>query len=99
VLNGTDQATASLPFVIEGGSVFMNKAFIKTAYITDLLIGATIVSQAYTQDGKYPITTINMATGEIIQRNAANSSTYTIHDQAGVRTYVNGQVRTRQGTW
>ena len=99
VLNGTDQATASLPFVIEGGSVFMNKAFIKTAYITDLLVGATIVSQAYTQDGKYPITTINMATGEIIQRNAANSSTYTIHDQAGVRTYVNGQVRTRQGTW
>lgn len=77
IMTGTAADSASqLAFVVENNSVYLRKAFMKSADIADLIVGTTIRSSAYTQDGKYPIFSIDMTNGDMVIRNYAASGSY-----------------------
>ncbi|MFW3895277.1 phage tail protein [Pseudomonas bharatica] len=85
-----------LPFVVQGGQVFMNTAIISTAYIQQIVAGMTIVSSATNAQG-LPLLEINFAAGTFILRGQdANGST--LLNNGGLFVYdANGIERTAVG--
>ncbi|MGK0158927.1 host specificity protein J [Pseudomonas mosselii] len=76
--------TLSSPFVVQGGQVFINQAFINTAYIQQIVLGMTLRSQAVDSQGR-PLIELNMVTGAFTVRG---------QDSTGSTLITNGQVNT-----
>lgn len=85
-----------LPFVVEGGQVFINQAVINTAFIQQLVAGMTIRSAALNAQG-LPLLEINFAAGTFTLRGQdANGST--LLNNGGLYVYdANGIERTAVG--
>ncbi|MBH3395799.1 DUF1983 domain-containing protein [Pseudomonas monteilii] len=85
-----------LPFVVEGGQVFINQAVINQAFIQNIVAGMTIRSQALNSQG-LPLLEINFAAGTFTLRgqDAAGS---TLLNNGGLYVYdVNGVERVAVG--
>lgn len=85
-----------LPFVVEGGQVFINQAVINTAFIQQIVAGMTIRSAALNAQG-LPLLEINFAAGTFTLRGQdANGST--LLNNGGLYVYdANGIERTAVG--
>lgn len=85
-----------LPFVVEGGQVFINQAVINQAFIQNIVAGMTIRSQAVNSQG-LPLLEINFAAGTFTLRGQdANGST--LLNNGGLYVYdANGIERTAVG--
>lgn len=85
-----------LPFVVQGGQIFMNTAIISTAFIQQIVAGMTIISAAKNSQG-LPLLEINFAAGTFILRGQdANGST--LLNNGGLYVYdVNGVERAAIG--
>jgi len=85
-----------LPFVVQGGQVFINSAVINTAFIQQIVAGMTIRSAALNSQG-LPLLEINFAAGTFTLRGQdANGST--LLNNGGLYVYdVNGIERTAVG--
>ncbi|WP_256824936.1 TipJ family phage tail tip protein [Pseudomonas kurunegalensis] len=85
-----------LPFVVEGGQVFINQAVINQAFIQNIVAGMTIRSQALNSQG-LPLLEINFAAGTFTLRGQdANGST--LLNNGGLYVYdANGIERTAVG--
>ncbi|MFV3337924.1 phage tail tip fiber protein [Pseudomonas sp. NY15349] len=85
-----------LPFVVEGGQVFINQAVINTAFIQQIVAGMTIRSAALNTQG-LPLLEINFAAGTFTLRGQdANGST--LLNNGGLYVYdANGIERTAVG--
>ncbi len=85
-----------LPFVVQGGQVFMNTAIISTAFIQEIVAGMTIRSAALNSQG-LPLLEINFAAGTFVARSQdANGST--LLNNGGLYVYdLNGVERTAAG--
>ncbi|WP_256573710.1 DUF1983 domain-containing protein [Pseudomonas sp. B10(2017)] len=85
-----------LPFVVEGGQVFINQAVINTAFIQQIVAGMTIRSAALNAQG-LPLLEINFAAGTFTLRGQdANGST--LLNNGGLYVYdANGTERTAVG--
>ncbi|WP_440803791.1 phage tail tip fiber protein [Pseudomonas sp. SMV7] len=85
-----------LPFVVEGGQVFINQAVINTAFIQQIVAGMTIRSAALNAQG-LPLLEINFAAGTFTLRGQdANGST--LLNNGGLYVYdANGVERTAVG--
>jgi hypothetical protein len=66
VVNGVN-GTLSSPFVVQGGQVYINQAFINSAYIQNIVLGMTLRSQAVDSSGR-PLIELNMVTGAFTVR-------------------------------
>lgn len=66
VVNGIN-GTLSSPFVVQGGQVYINQAFINSAYIQNIVLGMTLRSQAVDSAGR-PLIELNMVTGAFTVR-------------------------------
>jgi predicted phage tail protein len=91
-------AAVSSPFVVQGGQVFMNQAFIGTGWITNAMIGGVIQSTAIGANGlprwildKNGVLTLNGANG--------GSGYMTINDSQLLVFDNNGTLRVRLGIW
>lgn len=85
-----------LPFVVEGGQIFINQAVINQAFIQNIVAGMTIRSQALNSQGQ-PLLEINFAAGTFTLRgqDAAGS---TLLNNGGLYVYdANGVQRTAVG--
>ena len=93
-----DESTGqlTLPFVVQGGQVFINTAIISTAFIQQIVAGMTIVSAAKNAQGD-PLLEINFAAGTFVLRSQdANGST--LLNNGGLYVYdANGVERTAVG--
>ncbi|MDU9393203.1 phage tail protein [Pseudomonas sp. zfem002] len=93
-----DESTGALtlPFVVQGGQVFINTAIISTAFIQQIVAGMTIRSAAVNSQG-LPLLEINFAAGTFILRGQdANGST--LLNNGGLYVYdINGIERTAVG--
>lgn len=94
VLNGTDQATASLPFIIENGQTFINDAFIRQATITNLLVNAYIKSQATNAQGQ-PLLEFNFAAGTWANRSQVGNARREEGPTSSIWYDGNGRMRLR----
>ncbi|WP_327440283.1 host specificity protein J [Pseudomonas donghuensis] len=95
VVNGIN-GTLSTPFVVQNGQVFINTAFISTAFIQQIVLGMTLRSQAVDSQGR-PLIELNMVTGSFTVR-GQDASGYTMLNNGGIYTYdVNGTERTAVG--
>ncbi|WP_161551437.1 TipJ family phage tail tip protein [Pseudomonas asiatica] len=85
-----------LPFVVQGGQVFINSAVINTAFIQQIVAGMTIRSAALNTQG-LPLLEINFAAGTFTLRGQdANGST--LLNNGGLYVYdANGIERTAVG--
>lgn len=85
-----------LPFVVEGGQIFINQAVINTAFIQQIVAGMTIRSAALNAQG-LPLLEINFAAGTFTLRGQdANGST--LLNNGGLYVYdANGIERTAVG--
>ncbi|MBO2923925.1 DUF1983 domain-containing protein [Pseudomonas asiatica] len=85
-----------LPFVVQGGQVFINSAVINTAFIQQIVAGMTIRSAALNAKG-LPLLEINFAAGTFTLRGQdANGST--LLNNGGLYVYdANGIERTAVG--
>ncbi|WP_161551332.1 phage tail tip fiber protein [Pseudomonas asiatica] len=85
-----------LPFVVQGGQVFINSAVINTAFIQQIVAGMTIRSAALNSQG-LPLLEINFAAGTFTLRGQdANGST--LLNNGGLYVYdANGIERTAVG--
>jgi predicted phage tail protein len=83
VVNGINGALSS-PFVVQGGQVLINQAFINTAFIQQIVLGMTLRSQAVNSQG-LPLIELNMVTGAFTVRG---------QDATGSTLITNGQVNT-----
>lgn len=85
-----------LPFVVQGGQVFINSAVINTAFIQQIVAGMTIRSAALNAQG-LPLLEINFAAGTFTLRGQdANGST--LLNNGGLYVYdANGIERTAVG--
>ena len=85
-----------LPFVVEGGQVFINQTVINTAFIQQIVAGMTIRSAALNAQG-LPLLEINFAAGTFTLRGQdANGST--LLNNGGLYVYdANGIERTAVG--
>lgn len=85
-----------LPFVVEGGQVFINQAVINQAFIQNIVAGMTIRSQALNSQG-LPLLEINFAAGTFILR-GQDASGSTLLNNGGFYVYdANGVERTAIG--
>lgn len=85
-----------LPFVVEGGQVFINQAVINTAFIQQIVAGMTIRSAALNAQG-LPLLEINFAAGTFILR-GQDASGSTLLNNGGLYVYdANGIERTAIG--
>ena len=87
-----DEVTGQLvlPFVVQGGQVFMNTAIINTAFIQQIVAAMTIRSAALNSQG-LPLLEINFAAGTFVLRGQdANGSTL-LHN-GGLYVYDNGGI-------
>ncbi|NNJ15578.1 DUF1983 domain-containing protein [Pseudomonas putida CSV86] len=85
-----------LPFVVQGGQVFINTAIINTAVIQQIVAGMSIVSESKDSQGM-PLLELNFKTGRVVIRGQdANGSTLITNGQ--VNTYYNsGNPATKMG--
>jgi len=85
-----------LPFVVEGGQIFINQAVINRAFIQEIVAGMTIRSAALNAQG-LPLLEINFAAGTFTLRGQdANGST--LLNNGGLYVYdANGTERTAVG--
>lgn len=85
-----------LPFVVQGGQVFINTAIINTAFIQQIVAGMSIVSESKDSQGM-PLLELNFKTGRVVIRGQdANGSTLITNGQ--VNTYYNsGNPATKMG--
>lgn len=97
VVNRVD-ATLSSPFVIQGGQVFINTAFINIAFIQEIVAGMVIRSAAVNSQG-LPLLEINFAAGTFVARGQdANGSTLLnngglyVYDAAGIERAAVGRL-------
>ncbi|OLS61500.1 phage tail protein [Pseudomonas putida] len=95
-----DESTGqlTLPFVVQGGQVFINTAIISTAFIQQIVAGMTIVSAAKNAQG-LPLLEINFAAGTFVLRGQdANGSTLLnngglyVYDAAGLERTAVGRL-------
>ncbi|MFF7859680.1 phage tail tip fiber protein [Pseudomonas monteilii] len=85
-----------LPFVVEGGQVFINQAVINRAFIQEIVAGMTIRSAALNAQG-LPLLEINFAAGTFILR-GQDASGSTLLNNGGFYVYdANGVERTAIG--
>ncbi|OAI84862.1 phage tail tip fiber protein [Pseudomonas putida] len=85
-----------LPFVVQGGQVFMNTAIISTAYIQQIVAGMAIVSAAKNSQG-LPLLEINFAAGTFVLR-GQDADGSTLLNNGGLYVYdVNGTERAAIG--
>lgn len=96
--NLSGSGTISSPFAVVGGQVFINETFIQKATITNAIIGASLTSQAMTNQG-VPVFTIDMNTGSILSRHGTRNNTYSIFNRDGMDVVVDGVRRVRMGVW
>ncbi|AYO02805.1 DUF1983 domain-containing protein [Pseudomonas sp. LTGT-11-2Z] len=87
-----------LPFVVEGGQVFINQAVINQAFIQNIVAGMTIRSQALNSQG-LPLLEINFAAGTFTLRGQdANGSTLLnngglyVYDASGIERTAVGRL-------
>ncbi|MNJ32903.1 hypothetical protein D3C77_275810 [compost metagenome] len=88
----------SLPFVVQGGQVFINQAVINKAFIQEIVAGMTIRSAAVNSQG-LPLLELNFVTGAVsIRSSGAGGSTlfnndgFYVYDQNQVRRTALGKV-------
>ncbi|WP_232238373.1 phage tail tip fiber protein [Pseudomonas monteilii] len=85
-----------LPFVVEGGQVFIDQAVINRAFIQEIVAGMTIRSAALNAQG-LPLLEINFAAGTFILR-GQDASGSTLLNNGGFYVYdANGVERTAIG--
>lgn len=85
-----------LPFVVEGGQVFINQAVINTAFIQQIVAGMTIRSAALNTQG-LPLLEINFAAGTFTLR-GQDAQGSTLLNNGGLYVYdVNGVERVAVG--
>ncbi|MBF8646886.1 DUF1983 domain-containing protein [Pseudomonas pudica] len=85
-----------LPFVVEGGQVFINQAVINTAFIQQIVAGMTIRSAALNAQG-LPLLEINFAAGTFTLR-GQDAQGSTLLNNGGLYVYdVNGVERVAVG--
>lgn len=87
-----------LPFVVQGGQVFMNTAIISTAYIQQIVAGMTIVSAAKNAQG-LPLLELNFAAGTLVLRGQdadgstlLNNNGFYVYDRNNVRRTALGKL-------
>lgn len=97
VLNGTDAATATAPFVVQNGQVFINQAFIGNGWITNAMIGNIIQSDTYIpgQQGW----AINKSGGFELNGNVPGLGRVQITNNVIQVWYPNGILACRMGIW
>lgn len=84
LINGLEGEEADL-IVFEGGKMYLNTAFINTAFIQQLILGMTLRSQAVDSKGR-PLIELNMVDGTFTVRGQdANGST--VLNNGGVYVY------------
>lgn len=89
-------STLSSPFVVQGGQVFINQAFINTAYIQQIVLGMTLRSQAVDSSGR-PLIELNMVTGAVTIRGQTANGSILLNNN-GLYVYdANGIERTAVG--
>jgi len=88
--------TLSSPFVVQGGQVFINQAFINTAYIQQIVAGMSIVSEAVDSQGR-PILELNFKTGRAVFRGQDASGSSLITNGQVNTYYVSGNPATKMG--
>ncbi|WP_438307240.1 phage tail tip fiber protein [Pseudomonas guariconensis] len=89
-------STLSSPFVVQGGQVFINQAFINTAYIQQIVLGMTLRSQAVDSSGR-PLIELNMVTGAVTIRGQSANGSILLNNN-GLYVYdANGIERTAVG--
>ncbi|WP_323115158.1 phage tail tip fiber protein [Pseudomonas guariconensis] len=89
-------STLSSPFVVQGGQVFINQAFINTAYIQQIVLGMTLRSQAVDSRGR-PLIELNMVTGAVTIRGQSANGSILLNNN-GLYVYdANGIERTAVG--
>ncbi|WP_367863116.1 DUF1983 domain-containing protein [Pseudomonas guariconensis] len=84
-------------FAVQGGQVFVDQAFINTAFIQQIILGMTLRSQAVDSQGR-PLIELNMVTGAVTIRGQSvdgstllNNNGLYVYDKNGVeRTAVGG---------
>lgn len=85
-----------LPFVVEGGQIFINQAVINRAFIQEIVAGMTIRSAALNAQG-LPLLEINFAAGTFILR-GQDASGSTLLNNGGLYVYdTNGIERAAVG--
>ena len=84
VVNGVN-GTLSSPFVVQNGQVYINQAFINTAYIQNIILSMTLRSQATDSSGR-PLIELNMATGAFNLRGQGSDGSLAINNN-GVYVY------------
>lgn len=95
VVNNINGALSS-PFVVQGGQVFINQAFINTAYIQQIVAGMSIVSESRDSQGR-PLLEMNFKTGVVTFRGQdANGSTLITNGQVNTY-YTSGNPATKMG--
>lgn len=97
VLDPNGSAVSS-PFVIQGGQVFMNSAFIGTGWITNAMIGGVIQSTSVGANGQ-PRWSLDK--NGVLTMNGANAGSgyLTINDSTVMVYDGNGTLRVRMGIW
>lgn len=93
VLNGAGDSI-SLPFVIENGVVVMNKTFIKQATITELLLTATLRSNAVNSNNQ-PLLEFNFAAGTFAMRGVTGNARREESNSSSLWYDGNGRLRLR----
>ncbi|MNJ44815.1 hypothetical protein D3C77_398820 [compost metagenome] len=95
VVNGINGAL-SAPFVVQNGQVFIDQAFINTAFIQQIVLDMTLRSQAVNAQG-LPLIELNMVTGTFTVR-GQDANGQTIINNGGMYVYdVNGVERVAVG--
>ncbi|WP_442964174.1 TipJ family phage tail tip protein [Pseudomonas sp. NMI1173_11] len=85
-----------LPFVVEGGQIYINQAVINQAFIQNIVAGMTIRSQAVNSQG-LPLLELNFVTGAVNIR-GQDASGSTLLNNGGFYVYdANGIERTAIG--
>ncbi|MBF8720512.1 phage tail tip fiber protein [Pseudomonas guariconensis] len=87
-----------LPFVVQGGQVYINSAVINTAFIRDIILGMTLRSQAVDSQGR-PLIELNMVTGAVSIRGQSvdgsillNNNGLYVYDNNGIERTAVGRL-------
>ncbi|WP_223514323.1 phage tail protein [Pseudomonas sp. GL-R-26] len=95
-----DEASGNLilPFVVQGGQVFINSAVINTAFIQQIILGMTLRSEAVNSQG-LPLLEINVKAGTFTLRSAGtggssllNNDGLTVFDGNGIDRVTVGRL-------
>ena len=85
-------------FAVQGGQVFVDQAFINTAYIQQIILGMTLRSQAVDSQGR-PLIELNMVTGAVTIRGQSvdgsillNNNGLYVYDNNGVERTAVGRL-------